>query len=131
MDSLQPILTVAIPIYSLIVILLGVWLGHKLTMKAFSHVQPSTKEMAKAMRQGTVTTEEDPFEKAYEDPPFEMSSDEESKLKKVFKEAGIPDSIFESYKKSGRDPSSFLGYDVPYADSGVEEELEKEEESIQ
>lgn len=128
MENIQLILTIAIPIYSLIVILLGVWLGHKLTMKAFSHVQPSTKDMAKAMREGTVTTEEDPFDKAYEEPPYEMSADEEGNLKKLFKEAGIPDAIFESYQKSGRSPQEFLGYDVPYADSGVEEELEKEED---
>ncbi len=120
------ILMIAVPLYTLFAICFGVWLGHKLTLKAFAHVQPSTADMAKSMQMGTVTTEPDYIDEAYEEPPVELSSDEESALRKKFKEQGIPDEIWEHYKRVGKHPKEFLGYDVPYAEQGVEEELEKE-----
>lgn len=124
--NLQIILTIAIPLYSLIVILLGVWLGHRLTLKAFAHVQPSTADMAKAMGKGTVTQEKDWVDEAYKEQPEELGADEEAALRKKFEEAGIPSEIWDSYRRAGRHPQEFLGYDVPYNKGGVEEELEKE-----
>ena len=41
-------------------VLVGVYLGHFLTMKAFSHVQPSTKDVMKSMK-GNVQVEPDPW----------------------------------------------------------------------
>ena len=126
MDKLQPILTIAIPIYSLVVILLGVWLGHKLTMKAFAHVQPSTKEMTKMMDQGSVTQEKDWFDEAMKDKPEEMDDEQMETLKEKFEKTGLPMEIFDSYYKSDRNPQEFFGYDVPYGKQSVEEEIEKE-----
>lgn len=124
MEDIQLILTIAIPIYSFLVIFFGIWLGHKLTIKAFSHVQPSTKEMAK-MSKGTVTTEPDWFDEALKDQPPDMTPEKESAIRKLFKKTGLPESIFDSYKKSGRDPQEFFGYDVPYNKQSVEEEIDK------
>ena len=125
MENLELILTIAIPIYSLIVILAGVYLGHWLTLKAFAHVQPSMKDMAKAGK-GSVMQEPDWFEDAMKDQPEELSPEEESRLKKEFEKTGLPDSVWESYKKSGRNPSDFYGYDTEFPQGDVEEELEKE-----
>ena len=124
MDNIQLILTIAIPIYSLVVILLGVWLGHKITMKAFSHVQPSTKEMTRMASQGSVTQEKDWFNEATEEPPVELSAEEDAELREKFKKTGLPMELFESYQKTGRHPSDFFGYDTMY-NTGVEEEIDK------
>lgn len=122
MQNIQLILTIAIPIYSLITILLGVWIGHKLTMKAFSHVQPSPKEMSK-MYQGSASTEEDYFDEAMKEPAPEMTPKKESYMKRAFSKLGIPNTIWDSYKKSGKDPANFLGYgDNVYMDEDVKTE---------
>lgn len=120
MDKLQLILTVAIPIYSLIVILSGVWLGHKLTMKSFSHIQPSTKDMAAAMQQDTVTQEKDWFDEAMKDKPEEMDDDQMESLRDKFEKTGLPMEVFDSYYKSDKDPRDFFGYDVPANDEEKE-----------
>lgn len=124
MENLELILTIAIPIYSLIVILAGVYLGHWLTLKAFAHVQPSMKEMAKSQG-GSVSTEKDWFEEAMKDTPEELSKSEEEKIKAEFKKTGLPESLLDSYKKRGKSPADFYGYDTEYPQGGVEEELEK------
>lgn len=123
MDNIDLILTIAIPIYSLVVILLGVWLGHVVTMKAFAHVQPSVKEMTKMT--GSVTNEPDYFDEAMKDQP-DISDDDKETLRAQFEKTGLPMEIFDSYEKQGRSPSDFFGYDTEYPQGGVEEELEKE-----
>lgn len=125
MDNIQIILTVAIPIYSLFVILAGVWLGHKLTMKAFAHVQPSVKDMIQKAKTGSVSQEDDWFEEAMKDPGVELSEEQESDLEVRFKESGIPDEILESYKRAKRNPADFFGYDTLFPQGSVDEEFER------
>lgn len=124
MEPMQNILIFAIPIYSLVTVLLGVWLGHKITMKAFSHVQPSTKEMTKMANHGSVTQEKDWFDEATDEQPPEVTPEEDAALREKFKETGLPMELFESYQKTGRHPSDFFGYDTMY-NTGVEEEIDK------
>lgn len=95
-------------------------------MKAFSHVQPSTKEMTKMMGQGNVTTDPDYIDEATEGGSQGLSDDEEAHWRGKFKDAGVPMELFDSYNKAGRHPQEFFGYDVPYPDQGVEEEIERE-----
>ena len=126
MDKLQLILTIAIPIYSLIVILLGVWLGHKLTMKAFSHVQPSTKDIVAAQQQVSVTNEPDWYDESQKDKPERPDDEQMESLTEKFEKTGLPMEIFDSYYKSDRNPQEFFGYDVPYGKQSVEEDIERE-----
>jgi len=97
-------------------ILVGVWIGHKLTLKAFAHVQPSAREMVK-LQQNSVTTEPDPWEEAIEDKVEDGGKDPE--MDKQFKDSGLPRNII--------DPNKFFGVDT----MGMgEEEFETEEEGV-
>ena len=125
MNNLQIILMIAVPLYTLFAICFGVWLGHKLTLKAFAHVQPSMKDMAKQM-EGTVTTEPDWVDEAYKEPIPDVDEDAMETLRKEFEKTGLPEEVWNSYAKSGRHPQEFFGYDIDYAHQGVEEELDKE-----
>lgn len=123
--KLETILTIAIPIYSFFAVLIGVWIGHKLTLKAFAHVQPSTKEMAK-ITQSRVSVEPDWVDEAYEDLPVEKTPEEESKIKQLFKKKKIPNAIYDAYIRAKKDPANFLGFDTLYPKGDVEEEIKKE-----
>ena len=96
-------------------------------MKAFSHVQPSTKEMTKMMEHGSVTTEPDYIDEAMKDQAPEMDTAEEEVLRAAFEKTGLSEDVWNSYKKTGRSPQEFFGYDVPYSEGGVEEELDDQE----
>jgi len=100
--------------YSFTAVIFGVWLGHKLTMKAFAHVQPSAKDMMRPG--GSVTQDSDYFEDALKEPAAEVTTAEETVLREAFEKTGLPEDVWDSYKKSGRHPKEFFGYDVPYCD---------------
>ena len=78
-------------------------------MRAFSHVQPSTKDMAKAMK-GSVTTEKDWIEEAYANDPSKDPMYEE-----MFEKTGLPRDVLgdmtptEFFKGKEIDPNEFYG----------------------
>lgn len=125
MEKIQFILGIIVGIYLFLVIPISVWIGHKITMKAFSHVQPSPKEMAKYSK-GTVSVDPDYFEEAMKEPVSEISSEKESAIKKLWKKTGLPDFIWDSYKKNGRHPQEFFGHPNPDNDGSEINEVEKE-----
>lgn len=129
MENIKLILAIASPAGIIILIFFAMWLGHKLTMRSISHFQPSTKEMVK-MQQGTTSIiEDDWFEESQKEPPPKVSPEKENVIKKMFKKAGIPDTIWDSYKKNGKDPSEFLGFKDSDKDgseiSDVEDKIRK------
>lgn len=74
-----------------IAVLAGVYLGHYLTMKAFSHVQPSTKDVMLQIK-GGVQTEPDPWAEPREtndEPTITSASSPEEILEEIKRKTGV------------------------------------------
>jgi hypothetical protein len=74
-----------------IAVLAGVYLGHFLTMKAFSHVQPSTKDVMLQIK-GGVQTEPDPWaepKEEIEEPVLTSASSPEEILEEIKRKTGV------------------------------------------
>ena len=80
--------------------LLGVLLGHYLTLKGIAHVQPSPVDMAKHL-QGTVTTEKDPWD--YNERI--LTDEEEAKQRRdKLQEMGLDPDVVDAEKFFGQGP---------------------------
>ena len=78
-------------------LLLGVIIGHWLTLRSIGHLQPSYKQQMKQMKE-TVSVEPDPWNN--EEEPVEP----DAKLEEMFAKTGLP--------RDKINPRSFFGYDV-------------------
>ena len=82
-------------------VIAGVLLGHYLTMKAFAHVQPSTKDLIKEQREKTVTVEPDPWaDEGIEEMKIQGASESKDIWEHLEKQTGI---------KVGN-PNDFVGF---------------------
>ena len=80
-----------------LILFIGVFIGHWLTLRSFGHLQPSAKDMAKQM-EGTTSFEPDPWADTAE--PIEP----DAKLEEMFEKTGLP--------RESIDPTKFFGHDV-------------------
>lgn len=96
-------------------VIVGVVIGHYLTLRGIAYVQPSTKDMAESLR-GGVTIEPDPWGMETRSEADEKAT---AKNKARLKEAGLdgPGDI---------DPDEFFGFDKGQVKSGVMEEGDTE-----
>jgi hypothetical protein len=67
-------------------VMLGVWIGHKLTLKSFAHVQPSVKELS--LLKANTVKEDDPWDEAMKENPEDQPENET--LNRIFNKTGLP-----------------------------------------
>ena len=92
-------------------VLIGVYIGHTLTLKGVAHVQPSGLQMADYMKvHSGVTEEQDPWA----DVPEPDTRSTEEKVAEKFKETGLPEELVDPMKFYGVEPEA-----APAGESGT------------